>query len=430
MGLVLITHVACKKETGSIGLDAGDSALNPLEIDTFTLVTRTVLMDSVRAEGLSYQLLGATKTAEFGYNEAGVAMSFGLPTSGFTFPAGITIDSIVLQAVYTGTDQYNGNLATPMDFEVAQLDEYLSSDSSYYSNRTFATVSPSQLNGIVHNLQDSVKLVENGVQNTYAPHLRLKMGQDIVNHIANASSTNLGSNSAFQEYFNGLRIRVAAPIGTSGEGNIVYLNLNSAQSGLAVYFNDTGKYLFPVAGAGVTVNTFRHDFSQAIDIQTQLNSADGNFDQTYVQSMAGLRTRIDIPTLFDLLDDGVYAVSDAMFRFYYDETANDNDFPAFSRTLLLKRDSSGANDFVADQLLNASYYGGSLNSTDHYYEFHITREIQDILNNYRINGLNRNTGFYVIAPTDNPVSASHLLLDTRKNTTKGVRFVVKLVKTK
>lgn len=429
MGLVLVTHVSCKKETGSIGLDAGDAALNNITIDTFTLVTRTVLMDSVRAEGLSYQLLGATKTAEFGYNEASMALSFSLPSSGFSFPDGVVIDSVVLQAVYTGTNQYNGNLSTPMNFTVGRMDDRLYPDSVYYSNRAINTFNAHNITGVVHNLIDSVKLTENGVVNTYAPHLRLNLGPDIANYLETATAAELGSNSAFQDFFNGVLVKVTNPIATDNEGNIVYLNFNTEFSGLAIYFNDTGKYTFPVVGSGVKVNLFSHDFSTATAIQSQLNNPDADFDQTYVQSMAGLRTRIEVPGLLKLLDDGVYAVNDASLRYYYDAQATTVGFPAFDRMLLLKRDSLGRNDFVADQLLNAPYYGGSRND-NYYYEFHITREIQDILNEYRLYGSNRNTGFYVIAPTDNPVSATHIILDTRKNSSEGVRFVVTLVKAK
>src|SRR5688572_31639183 len=127
MTLVFITHVSCKKETGSIGLDAGDSALNPLEIDTFTLITRTVPEDSLRSSGTSYQMLGATRTSEFGLTTSSMALSFSLLTSSFAFPVGVVIDSVVLQAEYTGPDQYIGNLGTPMSITIEEIGERLRS---------------------------------------------------------------------------------------------------------------------------------------------------------------------------------------------------------------------------------------------------------------------------------------------------------------
>ncbi|HCS19518.1 MAG TPA: hypothetical protein DIW47_02960 [Bacteroidetes bacterium] len=431
VALTLITHVSCKKESGSIGLNAGDSALQPIEIDTFSLITRTVEEDSLRTSGTSYQMLGATRTAEFGYTSSAMALSFALPTSSFAFPAGVVIDSVVLQAQYTGPDQYVGNLATPMTITIAEIDERLHIDSVYYSDKQIPTkASNSQtFTNILHDLTDSVEVLENGKQNTYAPHLRLKLGPQMVSLFANAQAGDLGSISAFQTYFNGLKFEVDGSGLANGQGNIVYFNFNTSSSGLAVYFNDTGKYVFPVGANGVKINLYDNDFSTVPAIQTQLNSPGANFDLTYVQSMAGLKTRVDIPHLLKLLDDGTYAIIDAKFQFYYDPVLTIPGFPAFSRMILVKRDSSDKNNFVADQLLNSAFYGGTKHD-DGYYEFHVTREIQYIINSYRLNGEDLNTGFFLIAPSDNPMTASHMQMDMRKGLAKGVKFVVTLVKTK
>ncbi|MHB1278900.1 MAG: DUF4270 family protein, partial [Bacteroidia bacterium] len=409
----------------------GDSALQPFEIDTFTLITRTVKEDSLRTSGTSYQMLGATRTTEFGYTSSAMALSFALPASSFAFPVGVVIDSVVLQAEYTGPDQYVGDLSTPMTITIEEIDERLYVDSVYYSDRLIPTnaTNSQTFSNVLHDLADSVSVMENGKLNTYAPHLRLKLGPEMVNLFANAQVGDLGSITAFQNYFNGLKFEVDGSGLAIGQGNIVYFNFKNPGSGLAVYFNDTGKYVFPVGTNGVKINLYDNDFSGVPAIQTQLNSPGANFDLTYVQSMAGLKTRVDIPSLLKLLDNGAYAIVDAKFQFYYDPVLTLPGFPAFSRMILVKRDSTNLNNFVADQLLNSAFYGG-IKHVDAYYEFHITREIQDIVNNYRLNGKDLNTGFFLIAPSDNPMTASHMQMDMRKGQTKGVKFVVTLVKTK
>lgn len=427
--LMTIIHVSCKKETGSIGLNAGDSALQPLEIDTFTLQTRTVLEDSLRSDGTSYQMMGATRTSEFGLNTAAMSLSFTLPSSSFSFPAGVVIDSIVFQGEYTGPEQYVGNLNTPMTIKVSQINKRLYLDSTYYSNTSIPSSSPQSFSGVIHDLSDSVFITENGVNRALAPQMRLKLGQEMVDVFQNASSANLGSNTAFQDYFNGLKLEAETAGLANGQGNIVYFNFNTQSSGLAVYFNDTGKYVFPVGENGVKVGSFSHDFSGISAIQNQLNDSTKNFDITYIQSMAGLKTRIDIPNLLSLVDGGVYGIVDAKFVFSFDNSTTSTEFPAFNRLLLLKRDGNNKNNFVADQIINSNFYGGTKQDGD-FYEFHITREIQDILNNYRSNGLNLNTGFFLIAPSDNPVSASHLQMNMQKGVASGVKFVVTVVKTK
>lgn len=429
MAISVVTHVACKKDTGSIGLDSGDAALQPFTIDTFTLITRTVREDSLRSDQTSYQLLGALNSADFGRSTAGMAVSFALPNSSFVFPAGVVIDSVVFQAAYTGATQYVGDLNTPMNYVVEEVNQRLYADSGYYSSQQIPGNNSQNFNGILHKLTDSVTIVENGVSRTYEPHLRLNLSQAYINKFQNAQPGNLGSNSSFQDYFNGLKITCNGSGLGIGQGNVIYFNMNSPISGIAVYYNDTGKYVFPVGTNGAKINLFTQDFSGVPGILTQLNDTNGNFNNTYVQSMSGLKTRIDIPNLLNLVDSGVYAVIDASIQIHYDEAFNSTEFPAFSRTLLLKRDSNNRNNFVMDQLLNSDFYGGTRN-TNGYYEFRVTREIQDILNNYRLNGLNRNTGFFLIAPSDNPISASRMMMDTQKGVARGIKFKLKLVKTK
>lgn len=430
MAVMFITHVSCKKETGSIGLNAGDAALQPLVLDTFSLLTRTVMEDSLRSENTTYQLLGATRTIDFGYSSSSLALSFALPSSSFTFPAGVVIDSVVFQAIYTGPEQYAGNLATPMAFNISELDERLYIDSAYYSNRQFQSKNPQLYSNIIHDLDDSVKVIENAISRAYAPHMRINLGQAVVDKFKNAQAADLGSNTAFQNYFNGLKVEVDGSGLSAGNGNIVYLNFNTFNSGLAVYFNDTGKYVFPVVNNGAKVNLYKSDFSGIAPIQAQLADTTGNFDITYVQSLAGLKTRIDVPGLLNLVDNGAYAIVDAQFRFYYDKSLTSTEFPAFNRMLLVKRNGNNHNDFVADQAIKFNIFYGGTKSEDSYYEFHITREIQDIINNYRLNGLNLNTGFFLIVPSDKPVSGSHMKMDMQKNTLKGVKLVVTVVKTK
>ena len=53
----------------------------------------------------------------------------------------------------------------------------------------------------------------------------------------------------------------------------------------------------------------------------------------------------------------------------------------------------------------------------------ITREIQSILNDFNFTGLESNHGFVVSIPSDNPLEASRLVLDSRKN--EGIKLNIK-----
>ncbi len=428
LAFVALTHFACKKETGSIGLDSGQNNLNTIVLDTFSLYTRTVREDSIQSWNMSYQLLGALRSAEYGLNQSSLVTNFILPGANFAYPSTFNIDSVVLQLKYIPSGQYNGDLNTPMTIRVSELSEQIFPDTVYYSDRVFNT-SANVFNGVVqHNINDSIELVENGKTIKYGAHLRLKLDQNMVNKFANATAANLGSNQAFQSYLQGLKLEVETSSLAAGQGNVVYLDLTNSVSGIAVYYNDTGKYLFPTRGLTAKVNLFHHDFSGSANVTSQLNST-SSFDETYIQSMAGLKTLIEVPGLTELARTGTYAVVNARFDFYFDPTQVSPGFREFNRLLLLKRNDNGKNDFVVDQLLEPDLYGGSL-KVDNYYSFVISREVQDILNNSRQSGLNNNTGFFLIVPSDNPISAGRLRMDMAKGTNRGVKFVVTVVKTK
>lgn len=428
--LLVFTHFSCKKETGSVGLQDGDDAKGLIRIDTFTLVTRTVIEDSVRVDNISYNMLGATQDDEFGYNASAMLAAFRLPSSNFSFPAGVQIDSVVLQLKYLQDNQYSGNLSTPMNIRVHELNRRFYEDTIYYSNLDpdLKLATQNTFNSVVHKLGDSVDLVENGQSIRYAPHMRLKLGTSFVDMLTNASTSNLASNQAFQDYFNGVQLDVEGQNLTDGEGNIVLFDLRHSVSGMAVYFNDTGKYLFPVGSDGFRLNLYSHDFSGAAAVQAQLGANGQDFTTTYVQSMSGLKTLIEVPHLNELINDGTYGIVNARFECNFDGSQAGGGFDAFSRMLLVKRNEEGRNDFVVDQLLEPELYGGSLDDTEDRYVFNISREIQDILNNSTRLGLNTNTGFFLIAPTDGPVTASHLKMDMSKGGSRGIKLVLTLVK--
>lgn len=426
--LFISTHVACKKDTGSITLDPDAANTGMIALDTFTIVTRTVKEDSVITNPTTYQLLGAINSSTFGLSSSSVICNFSLPSAGFSFPTNFTLDSVVLQLAYIPSAQYNGNLSQALTYNIQELSEFIYADTPYYSNRVFSYQSGIEQFSKSHNVQDSIDVLENGIQRKYAPHLRVNLNGSIRSRMENITQANLGSVANFQNYLNGIRIQPQVAGLAQNSGHLVYLDLRNAVSGLMVYYNDTMKALFPTNGSTVRMNLFDHDFSNAPQILEQLNNPNQDFDVTYLQSMAGLKTRVEIPGLLNLVNDDAYSVLNARFEFHFDESSTNDDFKPFSRLLLLKRNEQNRNDFVRD-FFDGSFYDGNLNSNQAY-RFNLNREIQDILNNWRVNRLNKNTGFFLIVPIDNPVSGSRLQLDTRKRNARGVKFVVTVVKAK
>ena len=130
------TLISCKKKEYQLGSDVIDqeTLLEGTSVDTFDINSYTILEDSIISDNASNVLLGSYNDPLFGefsssfYTQlrlAGVDPNFGDPSS-------IVIDSFVLGLEYLG---YYGEL-DEQTFEVYELNESLSIDSTYYSFNT------------------------------------------------------------------------------------------------------------------------------------------------------------------------------------------------------------------------------------------------------------------------------------------------------
>ena len=88
---------------------------------------------------------------------------------------------------------------------------------------------------------------------------------------------------------------------------------------------------------------------------------------------------------------------------------------------LFSLDSNGNRNITEDFFTNS--LGGFFDESEKNYTFMITREIQSILNDFNFTGLESNHGFVVSIPSDNPLEASRLVLDSRKN--EGIKLNIK-----
>jgi hypothetical protein len=201
--------------------------------------------------------------------------------------------------------------------------------------------------------------------------------------------------------------------------------LRSPLSGIHVYYNDTSKAIFQIGNDAPRINLYSNNFSGA-QIEAMIGDT-SNSEFGYLKALQGLKIKIEVKDLLKLATKNNVAIVNAQIVFHYDDDAVVSGFPAPKRLLLLKRDKNNKNDFVADQLLEAAFYGGELNTDKRSYSFNITREIQAILNQYHFNGLDDNSGFFLIVPTDVPIGASRIKMDTRKNTERGIQFKVSLI---
>lgn len=421
---------SCKNDNEQLGLNNGNGP-EVTVIDTFSVFTRTVPEDSFATYRLSVNVLGAINSTTFGKSKAAIAMNFALPDiNNFSFPAGSKVDSVFLVLKCAGTTQFNGNLATPLNIKAYEIAERLYRDSVYYSTKKypFASGTPIANYTGTFNVTDSVKVnYFGGITESQAPQLRLRLDNlTFGNKLINGSSVNFASNTAFQDFINGIIVSADNIGNPANDGVAAFFNLFSGLSGIHVFYNDSLFVQFPIDDQSAVANTYSNDFT-GTPIQNQISNP-ANYDIGYLQSMAGSRILVEIPGLQKFNLDANYAIVGATLDFSPEVGSIGAGFAEPSRLLLLSRDSNNKSSLVVDAISDPDIYNGNYSSSKFRYSFNIPRHVQYMFDEYTQNGVNLNKGFFLRIPADNPVTATRLIVNTQKGIAQGMKFKLHVIK--
>ncbi len=433
--LVTTVWVGCKK-TNNVGLNIlpqGDK-FNLFQTDSFDLETFTVSEDSLRTDGLTLNAIGQLNDQVFGKTICSAIFQTLPKNPNPALGASPKFDSVVLSLPYIGIYGYYGDTASAQTWNVYQLNQSLINTTSYFSN-----IKPSQgalLGSYTGNFKpsQSISIKLGSKTNSYIPHLRIKLDDNFGKSIL-ANTAALASNDSWLSFLKGLMI---VPQAATGKGGIVYFYFPHQAGNLTVYYNDSSTIDFGI-GTNNSISTarisqYQHDytgFQVAPVINKKTNSDDG-----YVQSMAGTKLWISIKDWQRISQQNPLSkvgVQGAELFLKVKQGSNTLGFE-FPEKLLLVANDSGRNSLLYDRsnaLIgeDSSYFnplnrylGGYYDKAKGGYTFHLGRHMQNLFNDFQLRGVNKDYGFYVIIPTDNPMTASRLILDTNKK--DGVKFTL------
>ena len=353
-----------------IGLEVQppSDALSVVKTTLNTLKLSTISEDSLRSDEPSVLLLGnLNNDFIFGESLAAFATQFQLPYNNLnvgSYNDSLTVDSVILSLSYSGKYGANGEM---LDITINEISESIYKDSTYYSN--YSVICSNQLaslNNVIINPEDSV-LVGGEMK---APHLRLNLDNSLGERILNASGTiDLENNSQFVEFFKGVYLTAT----TSQNGTIVYFNPYAVNTKLSVYYHSTNvdslSVDFSLSGDAARINIFN---------DKSLLFEDTAF--TYVQSMAGHKTVIEVKNLDTLK---TFFKRKAINRVNVSFELNDSDTADYSphgRMYLVRVDNEGKDYFLSDYIIEGEdQFGGRLENGK--YTFNITRYFFQLLNN-------------------------------------------------
>ncbi|HRH37439.1 MAG TPA: DUF4270 family protein, partial [Flavobacteriales bacterium] len=138
MALLALVVSGCRKPDPDIGQDLLPGDPLGTVVDTTALHAFTFADTSIRSNGLSRQLLGSYLDPQFGTVNVGLVTQLRLSASNIgqamSDTSGLVADSMVLSLAFDGAFYGYGNLNEQV-FEVHELSEALSLDSSYRTDR-------------------------------------------------------------------------------------------------------------------------------------------------------------------------------------------------------------------------------------------------------------------------------------------------------
>jgi hypothetical protein len=367
------------KEPDNVGLevlpksDVGSVSFT----DTVSLQTSIIKEDSIPSTGNSANLVGAINDNLFGVTSASFYSQI-LPSSfSVSFGTNPVCDSIILTLAYSG---YYGDTAATHNFEVYKMEESIVDSVVYYSNKSFTT--SDQLATFT-----TSDIRPNDSIGGVAPHLRIPLDSNLSATFFNASSSVYGSNSAFTDFFKGIYVKDNSSPSLLA-GSILYFSLKDTMSKITLYYNDSLSFSFPLNGNG-KVNHFEHNNYSGAIFANNFNDLVFGSNLCYVQSMAGVKTKVDFPYLNNLKQSGNISINKAQLVITIDNTTIST-YAAHSSLFLVGIDSVGKSYFLPDWVSASATFGGT--QTSGTYTFLITRYIQQVLS-----GSRKDYGLYLVA---------------------------------
>jgi len=175
---------------------------------------------------------------------------------------------------------------------------------------------------------------------------------------------------------------------STGPGGVAFFNLTDS-SRLEIYYKsqngaliDTTLHKFPIVNNSVPVIAdFKHDYTGTA-IPANLNSTSQQ-DFTYVQGLAGLRTKIRFPHIEKLKSLGNITINKA--ELIVSVVGGTDAFKPASRLIMYRTDIASQRQFIPDFSTEPAFsltdldFGGFYDSSKKHYRFQITSYIQDII---------------------------------------------------
>ena len=382
--IVVINSCIKNKEFG-LEVDPESSSVNAIYCDTFSLVSFSVISDSINTDELNGPSpLGNYIDPVFGEVNAAIITQIRIEQPYNFKPINGTINDIVVDSVvmYLAIDGNYGEIEK-QEFIVEILDEDIFKDSTY-NNKTF-------LNTKSVNLSESGSIKSDPLFPGYFAgilvdkailRIPLKI-EEFANPIINQSGSSVlngnDGDNEFLSFFKGIKISTTNVV----NGGIYYIDLLNSYSKIKLFYRDTSSvssehdtldFDFNINSNCAYFHNVAHDYSGTA-VESLMNDPAFGQDQFYIQSLGGVNGRLIIPGLDSLIGKQII-INKAEIKLPFEDYLYDN-FPSPSALFISRKGVDGNYEFLPD--LFEGNQGGVLDPLNKNYNFNITRHLNEVI---------------------------------------------------
>jgi hypothetical protein len=370
---------SCEEKTTIIGiglLPPGDFT-STTSTDTISVFSYTYSVDSVRSGLKTYSYLGGLYDPYFGTSTTGFVGQLRILKKFESVNPITKIDSVKLLMSISGA---KGVLKTRQEIIIYEVDELLTQDSIYYSNRD-----PHATNLMADTL---MPVIQKDSAQGLIIKLPVSFGEYLMRDPSMLFQDTLEND--FRSFFNGIYCQMVPYTGIKGfsggfrKGSgtdslqLIALTFDQSDFVLRVYYSTAATttslfYDFTINPNSARYNLYSHDFTTA-EPGKEIKHVDDNVKDSlsYLQGFNGVYTKIRIPALDSLKKLGRVSVNKARLTI---PAFLDNDLYTASTVPKLIYLSYLAADtvkkIVPDYNVNPAFFDGSFSSTTKKYTFNL-----------------------------------------------------------
>ncbi|MCP3929732.1 MAG: DUF4270 domain-containing protein [Bacteroidetes bacterium] len=404
-------------------------------VDTLTIKASTVVGDSIRTfdalAQLSSYLCGSFDDPIFGNTNASIYVQALVQSSSPDF-TDFQLDSMVLVLPYDTLGIY-GDTTQMYGIDVFRVIEDMNNEESHYSDETFETEDmPLASAEFIPRPRTSVEVIkyvsETDTDTVSFPHLRIPLPLSFGEELLSLDTSVYKDDDDFLAIMKGMRI--SASKNTAG---MLSFYLMTAEAGITAYYtiNDIpAQFIFQVGqSAGLKMVHFDHDYEGSfIEKYISEPSSGGSDSLLFVQSMAGVNTKIEIPYISSL---GDIIINNAELEFAAMTISGDDEtlFAPLEQIILSTKEEEGNLVIIDDIKYSGSSFpdgfGGKVQEREDggswFYTMNISYHLQDVVDG-------KENPILFLSAFPKPERASRVVLAGPDNPDYGIKLRITYTK--